>query len=79
MPRPVPDRTLDCIGFFCPIPILRAREAIAEMAIGQVLEIVSDDPGSGADMESWSTRAGHTLLGVERDGVVFRFLVRRVR
>lgn len=74
-----PDRRIDCLGLFCPMPIVKTREAIREMAVGQVLEMVSDDPASDADMKSWAQRTGHALLEVGRDGAVYRFLVRKTR
>jgi TusA-related sulfurtransferase len=73
----VPDRKLDCVGLFCPLPILKTREALKPMAPGEVLEMASDDPASEADMKSWSARTGHELVQIERQGAVFRFLVRK--
>ena len=72
-----PDKTLDCLGLFCPMPILKVREALRSMRAGEVLEMLSDDPASDADMRTWSTRSGQALIAVERDGAVFRFLVRK--
>lgn len=73
------DRQIDCIGLFCPMPIVKTREAIREMAVGQVLEMRSDDPASDADMKTWAERSGHELIGVSREGAVYRFLVRKTR
>ncbi len=75
----VPDKTLDCIGLFCPMPILKVREAMKPMQPGETLAMLSDDPASEADMKSWSARTGNELLAVEREGQVFRFLVRKTR
>ncbi|PYM09046.1 MAG: sulfurtransferase TusA family protein [Candidatus Rokuibacteriota bacterium] len=72
-----PDKRIDCLGLFCPMPIVKTREAIRELAPGQVLEMMSDDPASDADMHAWSQRTGHPLLGVTRDGAVYRFLIRK--
>jgi tRNA 2-thiouridine synthesizing protein A len=77
--RPVVDRTLDCVGLFCPMPILKTRDALKAMTVGQVLEMTSDDPASEADMRSWTTRTGHELLEVDKHGAVFRFVVRKTR
>ena len=74
-----PDKVLDCIGLFCPMPILKTRETMKHMAVGQRLEMLSDDPASEADMKSWTGRMGHELLSIERHGAVFRFLVRKTR
>lgn len=73
------DRQIDCIGLFCPMPIVRTREAIAEMAVGQVLEMLADDPASEADMKSWSRRSGNELMEVSKCDGIFRFLVRKIR
>jgi len=72
-----PDRQIDCTGLFCPMPIVKTREAIRQMVSGQVLLMLSDDPASEADMKSWAQITGHNLVAVERDGGVFRFLVRK--
>ena len=72
-----PDKVLDCVGLFCPMPILKTREAMRAMAVGQLLEMLSDDPASEADMKSWTRRTGHELVAVEKDGTVFRFIVRK--
>jgi tRNA 2-thiouridine synthesizing protein A len=75
----VADRKLDCLGLFCPMPILKTRDAMRQMSVGQVLEMTSDDPASEADMTSWTARMGHELLEIERHGAVFRFVVRKSR
>ena len=75
----VADRKLDCIGLFCPMPILKTRDAVKQMVVGQILEMTSDDPASEADMQSWAARTGHELLEIDKHGAVFRFLVRKTR
>jgi tRNA 2-thiouridine synthesizing protein A len=49
------------------------------MAVGQVLEMTSDDPASEADMKSWTSRTGQELLEIDKHGTVFRFVVRKAR
>jgi len=73
------DKQIDCLGLFCPIPIVKTQEAIRELAVGQVLEMLSDDPSSEADMKSWARRTGHELLEIAQNGSVYRFLVRKTR
>ena len=75
----VADRTLDCLGLFCPMPIVKTREALREMTVGQVLEMLSDDPASDPDMRSWARRTGNDLLAVHKNGAVYHFLVRKTR
>ncbi len=74
-----PDRRIDCTGLFCPMPIVKTREAIRELAVGEILEMLSDDPGSDPDMKTWVRRTGHELLEVSHDGAIYRFLVRKTR
>jgi TusA-related sulfurtransferase len=74
-----PDRQIDCTGLFCPMPIVKTREAMAQMAAGEVLEMLSDDPASDPDMRSWAQNTGHELLEVTRTGAVYRFVIRKTR
>ena len=71
------DKTLDCLGLYCPMPILKTRDALKSLATGQVLEMLSDDPASDADMKAWARRTGHDLLEIDRHGAVYRFFVRK--
>jgi len=73
----LPDRKIDCLGLACPMPILKTREAVRGLAPGQILEMISDDPASEADVRSWSAKTGHHLVAAERNGPVFRFLIRK--
>jgi len=73
------DETLDCIGLYCPMPVLQTREKIDEIAVGQVLEVLADDPAAEPDLQAWARRAGQELLAVDRTDEGFRFLIRKVR
>jgi len=44
------DKSLDCIGLFCPMPIIKTKQEIANMKSGEVLEILADDPGFEQDL-----------------------------
>ena len=72
-----PDVTLDCLGKLCPIPVIETMKAIRKMQAGQTLLLLSDDPGSDPDMHAWCEETGNPLLGMEKDGKVFRFRIRR--
>jgi TusA-related sulfurtransferase len=74
-----PDKRIDCTGLFCPMPIVKTREAIKQMAVGQVLEMLSDDPASDADMRSWVQITSHELLEASHTDGIYRFLVRKTR
>ena len=73
------DKTVDYKGLFCPMPIVKISKAIKEIEVGQVLEMLADDPGSKADMDAWAKQTGHQLLDMREEGGVFKFYVRRTK
>ncbi|WP_029422747.1 sulfurtransferase TusA family protein [Alicyclobacillus macrosporangiidus] len=73
------DKTIDCKGLSCPMPIVRTKKAIDGMQAGQVLEVVATDPGSVADVKGWANRTGHQFLGTITEGKVFRHFIRKSR
>ena len=74
-----PSRTLDCIGLYCPEPVFRTRLELDKMAVGEVLEMLADDPAAEEDIKSLVKRTGHELLELSKRGNVLRFLIRKVK
>lgn len=72
-----PQRTLDCRGDVCPMPLLKTKKAMAELAAGEILEIVGTDPGSKNDLPAWANRTGNLYLGDEEEGNVFHFFLQK--
>lgn len=70
------DATLDAKGLNCPLPILKAKKAIGDVAKGGTLEVLATDPGSVADFEAFCRTTGHTLVESGEDGGTFRFLIK---
>ena len=56
------DRELDARGLNCPLPILKAKKALAEMTSGQILRVVSTDAGSVRDFQAFAKQTGNELL-----------------
>jgi tRNA 2-thiouridine synthesizing protein A len=77
MAKFTPQRTLDCRGDACPLPLLKTKKAMADLASGEILEVVGTDPGSKNDLPSWAGRTGNTYLGVEEEGELFRFYLQK--
>jgi len=73
------DKTLDCTGMLCPVPVIKTSKAIKELQVGQVLQMVATDPGAPADMEAWSRQTGNELLASHKEGDKFVFYFRRVK
>lgn len=71
------EREVDARGLNCPLPILRTKKALNDMASGQVLRILATDPASVRDFEAFAQQTGNQLLQHgEQDGAFF-FLLRR--
>ena len=75
--NPKPNRMLDCIGLFCPIPIFNTAEEMEKIDIGQVLEMVTGDPAAVHDIPRWAKRAGHQFLKLFKEGEHYHFLIRK--
>lgn len=72
------DKEVDARGLHCPLPILRAKKALAEMSSGQVLRVLATDPGSVKDFEAFARQTGHGLLRqAEIDAGVFESVLQR--
>ncbi len=71
------DHTLDTSGLNCPLPILKARKALKDVAAGETLEIISTDPGAVADFQAFCRQTGNELLESSNDDSVFRFVIKR--
>jgi tRNA 2-thiouridine synthesizing protein A len=70
-------KELDARGLNCPLPILKAKKALAEMATGEVLRIVATDSGSVRDFQAFAKQTGNALLAHSQNGLEFTFLMRR--
>ena len=73
----VADFTLDTFGLVCPMPIVKASQKIKELAVGQVLEVLSDDEGIKQDMPAWCQATGHQFLGLKEEDGEFKVYVRK--
>ena len=71
------DQSLDCVGLYCPMPIVKTAEKIKQLRQGEVLEVVSDDKGIKQDMPAWCRATGHEFLGVEEEGGEIKVYVKK--
>ncbi len=71
------DLTLDCRGLLCPMPALKTSTAVKNMQVGQILEMLTTDPGAKPDMLVWFKRTGHELVRMEEDSGVLKFYIRK--
>ncbi len=71
------DKELDARGLNCPLPILRAKKALAELTPGQILRILATDPGSVKDFQAFSKQTGNELLSSAENNKEFEFFIKR--
>lgn len=71
------NKELDTRGLNCPLPILKAKKALAEMASGEVLRVVSTDPGSMRDFQAFARQTGNQLVEQAENGNEFVHVLRR--
>ncbi|MCS5537371.1 MAG: sulfurtransferase TusA family protein [Candidatus Poseidoniaceae archaeon] len=74
--KAVPDRTLNVLGFLCPIPIAKTREVMLTMNESDILEMWSDDPETVQDIPELVNRHDAELLSIESDSGEFRFMIK---
>ena len=71
------DKDLDVRGLNCPLPILRAKKALAELKSGKVLRVLATDPGSVKDFEAFARQTGNQLLSHEEADKIFTFFMKK--
>jgi tRNA 2-thiouridine synthesizing protein A len=68
---------VDARGLSCPMPIVKTAQAVKTVASGELIEVLTTDPGSQRDFVAWCRSTGHDLVEQTTDGTVHRFLIRR--
>lgn len=71
---PRSDRMLDCVGTYCPVPLLRTRREIDKLKSGEVL---ADDPAAEEDLKRFAKRTGHELITFFKEEDHLRFFIRK--
>ncbi|HJV86309.1 MAG TPA: sulfurtransferase TusA family protein [Noviherbaspirillum sp.] len=70
-------KDLDARGLNCPLPILKAKKALAEMASGEILRVTATDPGSVRDFQAFARQTGNVLVGQSENNKEFTFFMKR--
>jgi len=74
-----PDRTLDCLGLYCPEPVFRTRMELDDIGIGEILEVLADDPAAEADIRSLIKNLEQEIVNISKDGNTIRILIKKVK
>tara|TARA_B110000459_G_scaffold164759_1_gene182108 strand:- start:250 stop:516 length:267 start_codon:yes stop_codon:yes gene_type:complete len=70
-----PTHQLNVVGFFCPVPVAEAKKALSNMDVGQILEVLADDPETVHDMPLLTARGRNLILSIEEKAGELRFLI----
>ena len=71
------DKELDARGLSCPLPILKTKKALNDLASGQVLKVIATDPGSVKDMQAFANQTGNPLLSQAEENKDFVFFLKK--
>jgi len=74
-----PKKQLDCVGLYCPEPLFQTRQQIDGIEVGDVLEVLADDPAAEEDLKRFAKRTGHELLEFENKDGSLRFLIKKMK
>ena len=69
--------TLDCSGLLCPLPVYKAAIVLNRLEAGDLLELVTTDPGALEDIPAMARQRGDSIVGISEDGKTQRFLVEK--
>ena len=72
-----PVKTVDYKGLACPMPIVKISQEILKIAVGEVLEVLTTDPGSIRDFPAWAKTTGHEILEIKQEPGLIRIYVKR--
>jgi tRNA 2-thiouridine synthesizing protein A len=73
----LPHQTADLSGLSCPLPILRAKKALAPMQSGELLQVICTDPATPIDFAAFCRQTGNELVEQWQDAEKFLFLIRK--
>ena len=61
------ERSVDAVGLFCPIPVVKLKLELEKVGINKVVELLADDPGILEDLPAWCKETGNRLLSLEKN------------
>lgn len=71
------DQVLDASGLSCPLPLLKAKQALSRMAAGEVLQVIATDVGSVRDFRAYTDQSDHQLLQSFSEDGRYIYIIRR--
>ena len=77
MPDFKSNKTLDTIGLYCPVPLMQTRNEMDSIEVGEILEVLADDPAAEEDLKRFAKRTGHEIVKFEAKEDHIRFLIKK--
>lgn len=71
------DELLDARGLSCPLPLLKAKQALHKLAAGEVLKVIATDQGSVRDFKAYTDQSDHQMLQSFTEGDEYIYLIKR--
>ena len=73
------DKSIDCLGLFCPEPVFNTRLKLDEMKIGETLEVTADDPAAKSDIENLAKNLGDEVLESKQEDGITRIIIKKIK
>ena len=70
---------LDCIGLYCPMPVIRTKQEMDKITVGEILEVLADDSAAEEDLKAWAKRTGQKIVEIEKTTEGLRFLIKKTK
>ena len=72
------DKVMDLSGLACPMPVVKVSKGIKEVAVGEVIEAHTTDPGSLSDFPAWAKTSGNEIVKTEQEDKLIKFYIKRL-
>jgi TusA-related sulfurtransferase len=73
------DRQLNCLGLFCPVPVIKTKVELEKMPVSQTLEVIADDPAAEPDLQSLARSSGQEILSIEKTGKEIHAFIKKIK
>ena len=73
------EKVVDARGTSCPGPILAAKKGMAEVKVGEIMEVWATDSGTQKDLPAWANKVGHEYLGLVEEAGYLKLFVKRAK
>ena len=73
------DKTLDCLGLFCPEPVFNTRLALDEMNVGETIEVSADDPAAESDIQNLVKHLGQEIISTTKEKNTVKIVIKKIK